>query len=891
MTHHLSVEPAWRRWGSYLSERQWGTVREDYSANGTAWDYFPFEHARLRAYRWGEDGLFGFCDDEAQLCFAPAFWNEADPFLKERLFGLNGEQGNHAEDVKELYAYLDNVPTHSYMKATYTYPQRAFPYDDLRRVNASRTRNDPEYELIDTGVFAENRYFDIVIEYAKADPDDILIRISATNYGPDAAPLHILPMLWFRNTWSWLPGAERPRLADRGPTAGHPTAASSHRLLGDHAIAFERDDQPPELLFTENDSNAEALWGIPNASPYVKDSFDRRVVHKDITATNPARTGTKLAAWYRFQIEPGETAVVRARFSRNLPTDPFRDAAEIFDRRIAETEQFYAGAGGDLLTDDETLVQRQAFAGLLWTKQHYFYDVGIWLKGDPGQPTPPASRWHGRNCDWQHLNNSDILLMPDGWEYPWYAAWDLAFHTVALSLIDPTFAKEQLILLLREWYMHPNGQLPAYEWALGDVNPPVHAWAAWRVYKIEKRLTGVADRAFLARVFHKLLLNFTWWVNRKDAAGRNVFQGGFLGLDNIGVFDRSKELPTGGYLEQSDATAWMGAFCLNMMAIALELAREEIAYEDVATKFFEHFLYITAAINGQSFGMEESVSLWDEADGFFYDVLHLDGGEDIPLKVRSLVGLMPLIAVETLEPNLGELLPNFSRRMRWFLSNRPQLAALVPTFSEQGVGKRRLLALAHGERLRSLLRRMLDENEFFGSHGIRSLSRIHLEHPYEFDVHGVPYRVVYEPAESATGVFGGNSNWRGPIWFPINFLLIEALERFYHYYGDDFTMEHPAGSGRMCTLQQIRNELADRLISIFLRDEQHRRPLFGGVAFFHERPEWHDRVLFHEYFHGDTGAGLGASHQTGWTALVAKLLDSKSRAGEAAKARSEISIS
>ncbi|MGI8477507.1 MAG: MGH1-like glycoside hydrolase domain-containing protein, partial [Thermomicrobiales bacterium] len=759
-----SLTPAaeWRRWGPYLSDRQWGTVREDYSADGSAWEYFPHDHARSRAYRWGEDGILGWSDDEGLLCFGVTLWNGAEPILKERLFGLTGNEGNHGEDVKEVYYHLDGTPDHAYMKGLYKYPQRAYPYTRLVEENARRDRTQPEFELTDTGVFAEHRYFDIFVEYAKASADDTLVRISVVNRGPETAPLHLLPTLWFRNTWSWRRNARRPsmiRAADGDPAV--PTVCTTHRRLGPLWLAFGAGAGAPELLFTENQTNTERIWGTPNASPYVKDAFDRCVVHGERDAVNPESAGTKVAGRYVFSIPAGGTETVCLRLSKTRHADPFADAEALFSQRIADADRFHERQRGDLLTDEEAMIQRQAFAGLLWNKVCYHYDVSIWLEGDPGEPTPPESRWNGRNRDWRHLNNGDVISMPDSWEYPWYAGWDLAFHCVAFALIDPGFAKDQLILLLREWYMHPNGQLPAYEWAFGDVNPPVHAWAAWRVYKIEKRLTGVADRAFLQRVFHKLLLNFTWWVNRKDSDGRNVFQGGFLGLDNIGVFDRSKELPTGGHLEQSDATAWMATYALNMMAIALELAREDIAYEDVATQFFEHFLYIAGALHGVGLTRGESISLWDERDSFFYDVLKLPNGESTPLRVRSLVGLMPLLAIETLEPNLETLLPKFNERLRWFLRYRKDLAELVPTMAEEGAGRRRLLALVHGDRLRCLLTRMLDEGEFLSDYGIRSLSKMHLDHPFEFDAAGMRSEVRYEPAESSTGLFGGNSNWRG----------------------------------------------------------------------------------------------------------------------------------
>ncbi len=858
----------WYLWGPYLSERQWGTVREDYSPDGTAWDYLPHDHARSRAYRWGEDGLLGLCDEHGRLCFALALWNERDPILKERLFGLAGPEGNHGEDVKEYYFFLDSTPTHSYMKALYKYPQRAFPYADLMSENRRRTRDDPEYELLDTGAFSGNRYFDVTVEYAKAAPDDIVIRLTAQNRGPDPAPLHLLPTLWFRNTWAWGRDAERPVLrAVDGPPVGPRLIHAAHHTLGEYWLAC---DGTPDLLFTENETNAERLWSEPNRTPFVKDGINDAVVSGARTSVNPAGVGTKVAARYALRIAGGESMTVLLRLSARRSGSPFADASGILTTRRAEAEDFYARYAGEQASPDARCVQRQAFAGLLWSKQCYAYDVNIWLEGDPAGPPPPPERKSGRNAEWRHLNNGDVLSMPDTWEYPWYAAWDLAFHCVPLAMVDPEFAKRQLVLLLREWYMHPNGQLPAYEWAFGDVNPPVHAWAAWRVYKIERRITGRADRAFLERVFHKLLLNFTWWVNRTDVEGRNVFQGGFLGLDNIGVFDRSRMLPTGGHLDQADGTAWMGMYCLNMLAIALELACQNPVYEDVATKFFEHFMYIAGALN--SLG-GEGVALWDDQDEFFYDVLHLPDGRWQRLYVRSLVGLIPLLAVETVEPDVLDALPAFKARLEWFLANRPDLAGLVSRWHEPGAGDRRLLALVRGHRMKQVLRRMLDPAEFLSDYGMRSVSRYHAEHPYVLEINGMTYTVGYEPAEAHSGLFGGNSNWRGPVWFPINFLLIEALQRFHHYYGDDFLVECPTGSGTKRTLWEISQELSRRLTRLFLRGPDGRRPVFGTDGLRQSDPHWRDLLLFNEYFHGDTGAGLGAGHQTGWTALVAKLLE------------------
>ena len=876
---HEHTKP-WYRWGPYLSERQWGTVREDYSPSGNAWDFFPHDHARSRTYRWGEDGLLGISDEQGLLCFALSLWNEADPILKERLFGLTGPEGNHGEDVKEYYYFLDSTPTHSYMKALYKYPQRAFPYAELAAENRRRGRGEPEYELIDTGVFTDDRYFDITVEYAKVDPQDILIRITAANRGPEAAPLHVLPTLWFRNTWAWGDehdeGNRRPELravetlsTQTGMERQHLVHAT-HATLGEYWLACQHGEKEPQLLFTENESNAQRLWGVPNRTPFVKDGINDAVVHGASRTVNPEGVGTKAAAHYTFVVAPGATETVMLRLSATQHDDPFADAEKIFEMRQVEADSFYMTCGAKNLSEDARSVQRQAFAGLLWSKQFYYYDVDMWLHGDPAGPPPPDSHMLGRNNEWRHLNTADIISMPDTWEYPWYAAWDLAFHCIPLTLVDPDFAKKQLILLLREWYMHPNGQLPAYEWAFGDVNPPVHAWAAWRVYKIEKRTTGKADRDFLERVFHKLLLNFTWWVNRKDSEGHNVFQGGFLGLDNIGVFDRSAPLPTGGHLEQSDGTAWMGMYCLNMLRIALELARENHTYEDVATKFFEHFLYIADALNNIA---GEGISLWDEEDQFFYDVLHMPDDSHVPLRVRSLVGFIPLLAVETIEPELLDALPEFKARLEWFLEHRPQLASLVSRWHEPGMEERRLLALVRGHRMKRLLKRMLDPEEFLSDYGIRAISKYHAEHPYDYRAHGMDYVVRYEPGESSTGLFGGNSNWRGPIWFPINFLLIETLQKFHHYYGDEFLVECPTGSGQKLTLWQIADQLSCRLTHIFMRGEDGRRPVFGTNETFQTNPHWRDYPLFYEYFHGDTGRGVGASHQTGWTAVVAKLLE------------------
>jgi hypothetical protein len=864
----------WKHWGPYLGERAWGTVREDYSADGTAWDHLPHDHARSRAYRWNEDGLAGICDRHQHLCFALALWNGRDPILKERLFGLTGPQGNHGEDVKEIYFYLDSTPTHSYMKMLYKYPQVEFPYAALVAENGRRGQLDPEYELLDTGVFDQDRYFDVFVEYAKADQDDVLVRIRVANRGPEAAPCQVLPMLWFRNTWSWgyeagpmgeVPGKPVMRQVDSAGE-GVFVVEADHPALGTFTLYAEG---AFDLLFTENETNNERLFGVANGSPYVKDAFHRAIVQGEREAVNPAGKGTKAAAVFQGTIEPGQTRSARLRLSNVVHDAPFHDFDALFEARLEEADAFYAAVQNPDLSEDERRVQRQAFAGLLWTKQLYYIDIPQWLDGDPGTPKPPDARKRGRNHDWRHLNNFDIISMPDKWEYPWYAAWDLAFHCIPLSLIDTAFAKRQLVLMTREWFMHPNGQLPAYEWAFGDVNPPVHAWATWRVYKICAKHEGVPDQAFLESVFHKLLLNFTWWVNRKDPDGRNVFQGGFLGLDNISLFDRSQALPTGGHIDQSDGTAWMGFYSLEMMKIALELAKGNPVYQDVATKFFEHFLRIATAMTNCG---GQGISLWDAEDQFFYDVLHLPDDSIRPLKVRSLVGLVPLLAVETIEADLLEAMPDFARRMNWFLSNRPELSGSIARLDVPGLGKRYLAAILTPERLRSILKHMLDEDEFLSPHGIRSLSKIHSARPYSKTVGGHTFTIDYQPAESESELFGGNSNWRGPVWFPINYLIIEALQRFHHYYGDDLKVECPTGSGNLVNLNEVATELSRRLMRLFLRDEKGRRPIYGGSGKFQEDPLWRDKILFYEYFHGDNGAGLGASHQTGWTGLVAKLI-------------------
>jgi Mannosylglycerate hydrolase MGH1-like glycoside hydrolase domain/Glycosyl hydrolase family 63 C-terminal domain len=857
----------WKRWGPYLSERAWGTVREDYSPHGTAWEAFPHEHAHSRAYRWNEDGLAGICDRHQMICFALALWNGRDPILKERIFGLTENEGNHSEDVKEYYFYLDSTPTHSYMKFLYKYPQAEFPYARLVEENRRRGRHALEFELIDTGIFEGDRYFDVFVEYAKASPEDLLIQIQVVNRGPDASELTVLPTLWFRNTWSWGLDVRRPRLRKGESVKDASVIECDHDYYGYRRLLCQGG---PELLFTENETNTKRLYGDQDGSRYVKDSINDYIVHGDKDAVNPDQIGSKASAHYVLNVRPGATSTIRLRFTNRLESAALtgKDYEGIFSQCRQEANEFYDSLAPVDLSEDVKQVQRQAFAGLLWSKQFYHYDVNRWLKGDPMGPEPPRERLRGRNSDWTHLYNADVISMPDKWEYPWYAAWDLAFHCIPLALVDPTFAKEQLILMLREWYMHPNGQIPAYEWAFCDVNPPVHAWAAWRVYKIEKRRKGVGDRVFLERVFHKLLLNFTWWVNRKDTAGKNIFQGGFLGLDNIGVFDRSRPLPTGGYIEQSDATSWMGMYCLNMLTIALELAKDNRAYEDVASKFFEHFVYICRAINNIG---EEKIELWNKEDGFFYDVLHLPDGRNFPMKVRSMVGLIPLFAVETLESDLVDSLPRFKHRMQWFIENRPDFSIHVETQSSDGA-VRRFLSLVSRNRLKKVLRYMLDEQEFLSPYGIRALSQYHKDHPYALSAMGMEYRVDYEPAESSTNLFGGNSNWRGPVWFPVNYLIIESLQKFHYYLGDGYKVEYPTGSGRMATLWEVAGELSRRLTHIFLRDSSGRRPVFGGVEKFQYDPHWRDLVPFYECFHGDNGAGVGASHQTGWTGLVAKLI-------------------
>jgi hypothetical protein len=861
----------WKRWGPYLSERQWGTVREDYSPGGSAWEYFSHDQSRSRAYRWGEDGIAGISDSRQRLCFAIALWNGNDPILKERLFGLTGNEGNHGEDVKEYYFYLDSTPTHSYMKCLYKYPQRAFPYTQLVEENRRRSKFEPEFELLDTGTFAENRYFDVFVEYAKASPEDILIQVTIANRGSESSTLRFLPTLWFRNSWDWQPEAEKPfiKVVSQDVNAINSSVIEAvHPTLGNQWLYCE---SGAELLFTNNETNYMRLFGVKNRSPYVKDGINNYVVQGEQAAVNPDRIGTKFAAHHSLSFAPGETKVIRLRLSdQQSLSDPIgNEFDQVFQTRRQEADEFYQRICPFPMSDDERNIQRQAFAGLLWSKQYYNYVVHDWLKGDPGQLPPPSERKRGRNHEWLNLFSEDILSMPDKWEYPWFAAWDLAFHLIPLVIIDPDFAKLQLDRLTREWYMQPNGQLPAYEWAFGDVNPPVHAWAALRVYQTEQKFYGRADRQFLQRVFHKLMLNFTWWVNRKDMEGKNVFQGGFLGLDNIGVFDRSQELPTGGYLSQADGTSWMGMYCLNMLQIALELAKEDASYEDIASKFFEHFLYIADAIEGIG---DANISLWDHEDGFYYDALHLPNGQQFPLKVRSMVGLTPLFAVAVLEPEIFNQFPGFRRRMEWFIRNRPDLKKNVACMETPGVGAKRLLSIVYESKLKCLLRRLLDTDEFLSPYGIRALSKIHLEHPYRLHEGSGDYCVRYEPAESTTGLFGGNSNWRGPIWFPVNYLLIESLWRFYEYFGDGFKVEFPTGSGQEMTLREIAIALSQRLVAIFEQDELGHRPVYGDLSIFQSDPHWRNYLLFHEYFHGDNGAGIGASHQTGWTGLVAAMI-------------------
>lgn len=855
----------WKRWGPYLSERQWATVREDYSPHGNCWDYFPHDHARSRAYRWGEDGLLGFTDRQCRLCFGLALWNGRDPILKERLFGLTGPEGNHGEDCKECYYYLDSTPTHSYAKALYKYPQAEFPYARLVKENRERGLSGPELELADTGVFDDDRYFDVFAEYAKASPEDTCIQITIANRGPEAATIHVLPTLWFRNTWSWgqTNGASvRPSIQLQNANV----VRAEHGSLGSYLFAW---DGEANALFTENESNAQRLWKQPNPTPFVKDAFHEYVVGGREEAVNPEQVGTKCAPHFILTLSAGETRTLKLRLvlEQDAPAQFFGKAFDqVFADRKREANEFYVRLSAPDMTDEAKRVARQGYAGLLWSKQFYHYVINGWLKGDSTQPQPPVERLGGRNREWLHLHSQDIISMPDKWEYPWFAAWDLAFHMIPMAQVDPDFAKHQLQLFLREWYMHPNGQIPAYEFAFGDVNPPVHAWAAWRVYKISGKRGG-RDREFLESVFQKLLLNFTWWVNRKDAEGNNLFQGGFLGLDNIGVFDRSKPLPTGGFLQQADGTAWMAFYCLTMLSMALELAQENPVYEDMASKFFEHFVQIADSINHHG-----GSGLWDDADGFYYDQLKLDG-QMIPLRTRSLVGLMPLIAVEVLEQEQIDKLPGFAKRMKWFLEHRPDLAKSITFANPCPHHEHRIMAIPSRERLERTLRYLLDETEFLSPYGLRSVSRVHKDQPYVFRVGGDEHRVDYTPGEGNTYLFGGNSNWRGPIWFPINYLLIEALERYDHFYGDALKVECPAGSGNMMNLREVAQELSRRHARLFLPDEQGVRPVHGEDQQYATNPHWNELALFYEYFHADTGRGCGASHQTGWTALAVRCLE------------------
>ena len=858
----------WQRWGPYLSERQWGTVREDYSADGTAWDSFPHDHARSRAYRWGEDGIAGFGDDKLSWCVSLALWNRKDAILKERLFGLTNAQGNHGEDVKELYFYVDGTPTHSYMRMLYKYPHAAFPYNDLVQENARRGGDMPEYEVLDTGVFDDSRYFDVQVEYAKHAPDDIFMRVTIENRADQAASLDVLPQIWARNSWSWKENKDKPSLVAGSDHRGGVQVVGHHHAQDPIVVTAWSKDAPVTWLFCENDTNVKHLFNMDGAGPF-KDGFNDYLVHGDEHAIR-RNSGTKAGAHAAIELEPHGRAVVYMRWRPQSNCDDTQfDADTIFAHRLAEADEFYGALQQDIADPDARLVQRQALAGMLWSKQYYQYDVQRWLEGDPLQPTPPASRKRGRNMDWRHLCNADIVSMPDKWEYPWYASWDLAFHAAAFALIDPAFAKRQLLLLVKDRYQHPNGQMPAYEWALGDANPPVHAWAAWRVYEIDRALTGKADRDFLELVFHKLLLNFSWWVNRKDADGHNIFQGGFLGLDNVGIFDRSSPLPTGGHIDQADGTAWMAAYALDLMRIALELAYANHVFVDIGVKFFEHFLYIAEAVSCDD-GCE--TGLWDSEDEFFYDKLHLPDGSSVPMRLRSIVGLIPLFAVHVLEERLHGGLPGLRERLIWFLEHRPDLAKLVSRWNQPGKGNSLLLSLLRGHRMKALLRRALDESEFLSDHGVRALSRVHRDHPFVFNHNGDSFTVKYLPAESDSRVFGGNSNWRGPVWMPVNYLLIESLYEFHRYYGDDFKVEYPTGSGQAFTLSQIADELARRCTTLFLKNKDGERPVMGAYPLLQADPRSRDLILFHEYFHGDNGRGVGASHQTGWTGLVALLL-------------------
>lgn len=857
----------WRRWGPYLSERQWGTVREDYSADSEAWEYFTHDDARSRAYRWGEDGIAGISDNHQRLCFSVSMWNGKDPIIKERLFGLNSYEGNHGEDVKEYYYYLDNTPSHSYMKYLYKYPQELYPYEELIKVNKGLSRLDPEYELVDTGILKNNKYFDVYVEYAKNDPEDIFIRISIINRGSKKAKIDLLPALWFKNDWSWSNKNIKPEIIHLKEKNNIHIVKASHPDLKEMYFYM---DSPDELLFTENETNLEKLHGTKNVSNFVKDGINEYLVEGQKEAVNSNLIGTKFSPNYKFELNPRESKELRFRLCRSakLRTPLGNKFDETLNARKSDADEFYNKLSPPSIGEEQSDIQRSAFSGMLWSKQFYNYVVEEWLEGDPAFSPPPAERKSGRNHNWTHVYADDVLSMPDTWEYPWFASWDTAFHTIPFSMIDPDFAKRQLTRLTREWYMHPNGQIPAYEWAFGDVNPPVHAWGAWRVYKIENKIYGKKDKLFLESVFQKLLLNFTWWVNRKDIKGNNIFEGGFLGLDNIGVFNRSESIPMGGYIQQADGTSWMGMYALNMLTIAIELARENKTYEDIASKFFEHFLYISHAINGHG---ENENGLWDETDGFYYDVLSLPDGEKIPLRIRSIVGLIPLFAVMTIDQDVIDSLPGFKRRMDWFIKNKPELVTQCSIGIANDKG-RNFLSIISQYKLREILEKMLDEEEFLSPYGIRSLSKYHMNNPYELNLNGSEYRIDYEPAESQTGLFGGNSNWRGPIWFPINFLIIESLQKFHYYLGDSFMVEFPTGSGNLMNLWEISLELSNRLISIFTTESSGKRPFYGDNQNFHNDHELKDLIIFNEYFHADTGAGLGASQQTGWTGLIAKII-------------------
>ena len=854
---------SWKKWGPYLSERQWGTVREDYSPHGNAWEYFTHDMARSRAYRWGEDGIAGISDRKQELCFCVAMWNHKDSILKERLFGLTGNEGNHGEDVKELYYYLDNTPTHSYMKMLYKYPQNAFPYNELSHVNRGRGKNAPEYEILDTGIFNENEYFDVYIEYAKTAYNDISVRITVHNRNDESADIELIPQLWFRNIWSWGDEVIKPIIKkeeDRSVIAKHPN-------LGEYYLYSETCS---ELLFCENDTNELRFYNLKNPGKYYKDGINNYVVENIKSAVNPNFIGTKVGFLHSLSIEAHSKATIHLRLCAKRNNSPFENINEIFEIAKNEADEFYGNLQKEIKNEELKNIHRQALAGMLWTKQFFYLDLWRWLKGDPGQPKPPESRTKGRNSDWTHLYNKEVIIIPDKWEYPWYAAWDVGFQCIPLSLVDVDFAKEQLLLMTREWYMHPNGQLPAYEWAFGDVNPPVHAWAAWRVYQIDKKYhQGTGDLLFLEKIFHKLMINFTWWVNKKDVEGRNLFQGGFLGMDNIGVFDRNAPLPLEGVVNQADGTSWVAMFALNLLQIALELALYKPAYEDIASKFFEHFLFIAQAMTHMA-GTE--YGLWDEEDKFYYDILKTPQNKVVPLKIRSMVGLIPLYAVEVLDPETLEKLPQFQKRMQWLLNHRPDLTELISHWTIPGKGETRLLSLLRGHRMKCLLRRMLDENEFFSDYGIRAISKYYDQNPYRFTINGITTTVKYQPAESDTTMFGGNSNWRGPIWFPVNYLIIESLQKFHHYYGNDFKIECPTGSGTYMTLLEVSEEISRRLIKIFLPNKEGLRPVNGLNEKAQRDPYFKDNILFYEYFDGNIGRGVGASHQTGWTGLVAKLI-------------------